>query len=283
MLTHIKNIVSVKNKYAIGAFNTYNLEFTKAIVTAAVKENFSLIIQTSENVLRYTGVPELTNLIQTVVQSNSQKVPIAFHLDHGKDINLIKQAIQAGFTSVMFDGSLLSYNENVKKTKRLVQFAHARGVWVQGELGEVIVGRLGIVSQEKRYQGMTDPDQAQDFVEQTGVDTLAVAIGNVHGTYKLYHKVPKLDIQRLKEIKNKIKIPLVLHGGSGISNKDIKAAIQNGIRIININSELKIAFTNGLRRALRSNLKETDPRKYFILSAKEVERVVSKKIQLFKK
>jgi len=182
----------------------------------------------------------------------------------------------------MFDGSNLPFEKNVKLTQKVVNYAHQRNVLVQGEIGGILKGRSGVISSEKRKKLMTDPNQAKKFVEKTKVDTLAVAIGNVHGAYKLFYKVPKLDIPLLKEINNKIKVPLVLHGGSGISKKDIRKAIKNGIKIININSELKMAFSNSLRKILRDDLREIDPRNILTPSIDAIQRIVEIKIKLFK-
>jgi len=281
MLTHIKKIVQKSNRFAIGAFNTYNLETTRAIVRAAVEMKKPAIIQVSENAIKYAGLESIFEIVQTVVKQEAKGVPLALHLDHGKNFDLIKKAIKIGFKSIMFDGSDLSFEENIKQTKKIVDYAHKHGVWVQGEIGGILKGRTGIISSARRERLMTDPKQAQEFVKQTKVDTLAVAVGNVHGAYKLFFKVPRLNIKLLEEINRVVKVPLVLHGGSGVNKKDITAAIRNGIRIININSDLRVAFTNAIRKKLRDDPREVDPRHILKPAINAVQKVVKQKIKLF--
>ncbi len=282
MIVHIKKLVKITNKFALGAFNTYNLEYTKGIVAGAVKQKFPLIIQVSEHCLSYAGLEEIVGIIKTVIQKQAKGIPLTFHLDHGKDFSLIKKAINLGFPSVMIDGSSLPFAQNVALTKKVVRYAHSKNVWVQGEIGGILSGRLGVISNVQREKLMTNPNQAKEFVEKTGVDTLAVAIGNVHGAYKLFYKVPRLNISLLKEIQQKVKIPLVLHGGSGINKKDIREAIANGIKIININSDLRMVFSNALRKSLRDNPREIDPRLILQPAIKALEKKVEEKIKLFR-
>lgn len=281
MLTHIKKIIQTSNRFAIGAFNTYNLETTRAIIRAAAKQKKPIIIQVSENTVEYAGLESIFEIIRTVVGQEAKDIPIALHLDHGKDFDLIKRAIELGFTSVMFDGSDLKFEENIKQTKQVVDYGHKRGAWVQGEIGGILKGRAGVISSAAREKLMTDPNQAQEFVKQTKVDTLAIAIGNVHGAYKLFYKVPQLNIELLKKINKVIKVPLVLHGGSGINKKDIVAGIKNGIRIININSDLRVAFANAVRRKLMDDAREVDPRRILEPTINSVQKVVEDKIKLF--
>lgn len=267
-----------KEKYGQGAFNTCNLEITKAIVRAAEKLSSPLIIQTSEREALHGGISKLACLIRKFAKES--KIPVVLHFDHGKSFEMIKKCINAGYTSVMIDGSKLSFEANIELTKKVVKFAHRRRIPVEGELGVVPTPKIKtkiIASKKERQKTMTDPDQAQEFVKETGVDFLAVAIGNAHGFYK---GKPKLDFERLAAIKKKVKIPLVLHGGSGIKSTDIKKAISLGICKINVNTELRIAFSDALRKALVDS-KAHLPYKFMKLAEEAVFKVVSRKIKLF--
>jgi len=281
MLVHIKEIVKEidKNNQALGAFNTHNLEFSKAIIKAAELEKSPLIIQTSETSLSYAGVKNIFNIVKNL--ANKIETPIAIHLDHGKNFSVIKSCIKAGYSSVMIDGSNLEFDENVKVTKRVVDYAKDKNVWVQGELGQVIKSSDIKEFQENPYKFYTIPKKAKEFVAKTQVDTLAVSIGNIHGTYKIKNKPPKLSIKRLKKIREKVKIPFVLHGASKIKRDSIVSTIKNGIRIINIDTELRQAFRSGLDRELKDK-NEYDPRKMLGNASKGVTKVVRKKINIFK-
>ncbi|HKL16818.1 MAG TPA: class II fructose-bisphosphate aldolase [Patescibacteria group bacterium] len=280
MLTHIEKLVKkADNKnFALGAFNTHNLEFTKAIIRAGEREKSSLIIQVSETSLNYMGVQNIFNLVKNISQDKDSLV--ALHLDHGKDFSNIKKCIKAGFSSVMIDGSNLSFKENVNITKKVVDYAHEKGVWVQGELGRVIKSSEIEEFKKNPQSFYTKPDKAKEFVKKTNLDTLAVSIGNIHGVYKLKNKPPEISIKRLKEIKNKINIPFVLHGASKLPEDSILAAIQNGVRIINIDTELRQAFKNGLDEVL-ADKNEFDPRKILGRAGQNVFGVVRSKINLF--
>ncbi len=281
MLVHIKEIVNQidKNNQAVGAFNTHNLEFCKAIIKGAEIEKFPLIIQTSETSLKYAGIKNIFNIIKNI--SDQIDVPIAIHLDHGKNLPIIKSCIKTGFSSVMIDGSNLPFDENVKVTKEVVDFSKKYGVWVQGELGRVMNSKDIKTFQENPEKFYTIPEKAKEFVEKTGVNTLAVSIGTIHGTYKIKNKAPKLSIKRLKEIREQVKIPFVLHGASKIKKESIVSTIENGIRIINIDTELREAFRSGLDNVLK-NKDEFDPRKILKNASEGVTDVVRKKINIFK-
>ncbi len=281
MLVHIKEIVKKidKKNQALGAFNTHNLEFSKAIIKGAKLEKSPLIIQTSETSLNYAGPESIFNIVKNL--ANKIDIPIAIHLDHGKNFSNIKKAINVGFSSVMIDGSNLPFDENVKITKKVVDYAKDKNVWVQGELGQVIKSSDIKEFQQNPQKFYTIPEKAKEFVEKTGVNTLAVSIGNIHGTYKLKNKPPKLSIKRLKEIREKVKIPFVLHGASKIKKDSIVSTIKNGIRIINIDTELRQAFRLGLDKELKDkNL--YDPRTILKNASKGVTKVVRKKINIFK-
>lgn len=280
-LEHIKNIVprAHREKYAIGAFNTQNLEITLGIIRAANVKRAPVIIQVSETTIEYAGLKPITHIVKTVAK-NLASVPVALHLDHGRKFQSVVECISAGFSSIMMDASDLPFDENVAITRRAVEYAHRHGVWVQGELGR-LKGVEDVVKVKEREAFMTDPDEAKEFVRRTGVDTLAVSIGNIHGIVKLMKGVPKLDLKRLKKIQERVKIPLVLHGASGIKEEEIQKAVKLGICIINIDTEIRLAFTDAVRDTLKKDPKVYDPRKVLAPSINAVAEIVRKKIQMF--
>ncbi len=215
MLTTLSKVLKKANAggYAVGAFNVNNLEFIQAIIDAAEAENSPVILSTSEGAISYAGMAELGVLAH--IAAKKTKVPVVFHLDHGKDEKLITEAIKSGlYTSVMFDGSHLPYKDNLRITKKIVSLAHKHDVSVEAELG-AIAGIEDFVSVEEKDAHLTDPEQALEFVNKTGCDALAIAIGTSHGAYK-FSGESKLDFKRLEQIEKLVKIPLVLHGASGI-------------------------------------------------------------------
>lgn len=262
MITHLKIIIpKLKiNKQALGAFNTYNLETTRGILEAADEKSKPLIIQITEKSIKYAGLKTIFNLINNLTIDAPIKPLIAIHLDHGKNINLIKKCIDLGFSSVHFDGSELPFKKNIELTKKVVQYAHPRKVWVQGEVG-VIGGKEQALKVNKKTQNkqyFTDPEQALEFVRKTRVDTLAVSVGSLHGQFIGREK---LDFNRIKNIKTLIKnTPLVLHGGSGVSRNELRKAIASGITIFNLDTTLRIAFTASLKKNLKKNKDIIDPR-----------------------
>ncbi len=284
-------------KYAVPAFNINNLEILKAIMEAGVKLRSPLIVQTSEGAIAYAGMDYLIAMVKTAAK---EKIPIALHLDHGKDLNVIHECIKRGYTSVMFDGSSLPYKENVKKTQQVVKWARAKGVSVEAELG-AIAGIEDFVSVEEKDAHLTDPKQAVDFVKQTKCDTLAIAIGTAHGAYK-FKGDTHLDIERLKKIAKLVKNPIVLHGASGVDedvvklaeyhgakigsargvlDEDIKKAVKNGVSKINIDTDLRLAFTAGVREALDHMPTVFDPRKLMKPAMTLMTEVATEKIMLF--
>ena len=212
-----------KNGYAIGAFNVQNMESALAVAEAAAEEKSPAILQITPSVIKYAGLPYISGLVKTAAQLSS--VPLAMHLDHGEDFETAAKCIDAGFSSVMIDGSFLKFEENIALTKRVVDVAHPKGVSVEAELGKL----AGIEerSVEEKEAILTDPKTAAEFVERTGVDMLAVAIGTSHGAYK-FKSETKLDIERLKVISEKTSIPLVLHGASSVPQWLIEKATRFG-------------------------------------------------------
>lgn len=282
MLVHISELLKeakAKN-YAIGAFNIENLETTLGVVRAAVKKRAPVILQVSETSIRYAGLKTITAIVQTVASVESGEVPIALHLDHGKSFRSVAECVRAGFSSIMMDASDLPLAENIILTKQAVDYAHRKNVFAQGELG--VVKGLEEVPAEERENLMTDPDEAEEFAAQTGVDTLAVAVGNVHGIIKMKKGNPGLDLNRLAEIHQVIpSVPLVLHGASGLPQDEIREGIKHGIRIINIDTELRMSFTNALRETINDDPEVFDPRQVLTPSIEAIQRVVEAKLELF--
>lgn len=287
-----------QGNYAVGAFNVNNLEMVQAIVDAAVAEKSPVIIQTSEGALEYGRIDYLYAMVKTAAQA---KVPIAFHLDHGKDFKLVKAMIKLGLhTSVMFDGSSLPFEQNIRKTKELVRLAHKKKIQVEAELG-AIAGIEDFVSVAERDAHLTNPAQAAIFAKKTGCNSLAIAVGTSHGAYK-FKSSSRLDIARLKEIKAATNLPLVLHGASGVpmwlkrrcldagckiedakgvSDEQISRAIKAGINKINVDTDLRIAFTAAVRQALAADPANIDPRKYLAPARDLMTKVVRDKMRLF--
>ena len=284
MLVHIKSIISKANKgkYAVGAFNTSNLEVTLGIVKGAVEKKSPIIIQVSESTIKYAGLKTIAGLVQLVANTEGKNIPIALHLDHGKSFRSVVECIKAGFSSVHIDASDLPYEENVSLTKQAVDYAHRFGVWAQAELGAML-GKEGMTLSDipkDRDSFMTDPSQVKDFVKRTGVDTLAVSVGTLHGYFEGEEKI---DFPRLKKINKEIpKMPLVLHGASGLINDDISGSIKSGVRIINIDTDLRIAFTETLKKTLKE-IKPGfyDPRKILTPSIEAISETVKKEINIF--
>ena len=287
-----------RKRYAVPAFNVNDLEFLRAVMDAAVAQKSPVIIQTSEGAVAYAGMDYLVAMARVAAQA---PVPVALHLDHGKDLRVIRQAVQSGYTSVMFDGSSLPYAKNVAQTKKVVALAHAKRVSVEAELG-AIAGIEDFVTVAERDAHLTDPNQAAAFVRSTRCDALAVAIGTRHGAFKFTGKT-HLDIARLQAIAKRVSVPLVLHGASGIREDlkelaqthgaklgkargvldgDIKKAIQQGVAKVNIDTDLRLAFTAGVREAVDDLPTVIDPRKLLSPASALMREVAIQKMKLFK-
>ncbi len=241
------------HQYAIGAFNVHNLNLLHGIINAAQQKSSPVIINVAEVHLQYTSLKEIAPIIR--MAARRVDVPVVLHLDHGLNFDTIIGAIKCGFTSVMFDGSSLSYEENLKQTKEIVKIAHAACVSVEAELGAIGGDEGGGLYGEADSQYFTDPRLAKEFVEKTKVDCLAVAIGNAHGLYK---GKPKLDFKRLEEIAQQTKIPLVLHGGSGISDDDFRRAVSLGIHKVNVYTAMSQAALKTISEAINSDAASYD-------------------------
>ncbi|WP_286680841.1 class II fructose-1,6-bisphosphate aldolase [Tepidanaerobacter sp. EBM-49] len=261
-----------QNNYAIAAFNIHNLETLKATVEAAKEERAPLILQTTPGTCEYAGIDYLVAMAHTA--SNKADIPIALHLDHGNSLDLAIKCIDAGYTSVMIDGSMLPFNENVSLVKQVVEYAHKKQVQVEAELGHISGVEENISSS---HEVLTDPKEAAEFVNRTGVDSLAIAVGTAHGVYK---GKPEIHFDIIQNIRQLVNVPLVLHGCSGVPEEDVKQAIKCGICKINIATDIKIAFADELKKFFVSQPDETDPRKYFKPAIKAVKDVVKSKIHM---
>ena len=283
--------------YAVGAFNTSNIETTQAILEAAGEERAPVIVATSQSAISYAGMDVLSGVVRSMAAT--ARVPVSLHLDHGRDFDVIIGCIRAGWTSVMFDGSHEPFERNVAATKEIVRIAHAAGLSVEAELGR-LVGVEDDISVSDREAALTDPDEAAWFVEQTGCDTLAVAIGTSHGAYK-FKGEPKLDFERLEKIAQKVDVPLVLHGASsvmpelveragrygatlsgarGVPPEDIRTAVSCGITKVNIDTDLRLSFTAATREFLATHTDVFDPRKILGAGKDAMKDVVRAKIRL---
>lgn len=264
-----------KGGYAVGAFNVNNMEIVQAVIAAAEAQNSPVIIQTTEGAIKYAGIDYLSVLCRHAAQKAS--VPVALHLDHGTSFDTIIGCIRNGWSSVMIDGSHHQLDENIAVTKDIVRIAHACGVTVEAELGR-LGGIEDNISVDEKDAMHTDPEEAKRFVAETGVDYLAIAIGTAHGKYK---GEPKLDMDRLDVIKKMLNMPIVLHGASGVPEDAIKDAIRLGVNKINIDTDVRLAFTQGVSQVIKNNPDEFDPRKICGPAKVEMQKVVEAKMQMF--
>ncbi|WP_027179546.1 class II fructose-1,6-bisphosphate aldolase [Maridesulfovibrio bastinii] len=281
--------------YAIGAFNVNNMEIIQGIIEAGTEEKSPLILQVSAGARKYAGQGYIIKLMEAALQDTD--LPVVLHLDHGQNFEICKKVIDAGFTSVMIDGSHLPFDENIAVTKKVVEYAHPKGIWVEAELGRLAGVEDDVHSDEHIY---TDPDEAVEFVEKTGCDSLAIAIGTSHGAYKFSGK-PKLDFDRLEKISSLMPdYPIVLHGASSVVQEYVQMANQYGGNIggakgvpedllrkaasmavckINIDTDIRLAMTAMIRKFLAENPEAFDPRGYLGEARKAVKDMVCHKIK----
>ncbi|MGQ9565008.1 MAG: class II fructose-1,6-bisphosphate aldolase [Candidatus Bathyarchaeales archaeon] len=264
-----------KEGYAIGAFNANNMEIVQAIIETAEEERAPVILQASQGAIQYAGVDYIAAIVR--VAAEKATVPVALHLDHGTSFEQNVECIRAGFSSVMFDGSKLPLQENIAITKRVCEVAHIVGVSVEGELGQIPKSGEN-VTREQLEKMMANPAEAEEFVKKTGVDALAIAVGNVHG---MKTQEAQIDVARIEKIRKLTDIPLVLHGASGIPDESVKKAIKAGICKINIDTELRKAFVRGINTVIKENPNEIDPRKILGKAKAEMKEAVREKIRLF--
>ena len=284
-----------KEGYAVGAFNVNNMEIIQGIMEAAQEEKAPLILQVSAGARRYAGQTYIRKLVDAALEETDH--PLALHLDHGQDFEICKACIDGGFSSVMYDGSHLEYEENIRVTKQVVEYAHERGVVVEAELGR-LAGVEDDVSADKSIY--TDPDQAVEFVERTGCDSLAIAIGTSHGAYKFTGEA-RLDFDRLEKITNMLpEYPIVLHGSSsvpqefvtmaneyggdigsarGVPEELLRRAATFGVCKINIDTDIRLAMTANIRKYFAENPSHFDPRQYLKPARQAVKDMVQHKIK----
>ncbi len=287
---------SMREHFAIGAFNVNNMEIIQGIVSAAAEENSPVILQASSSAIKYAGYNYLLKMVEAATMETN--IPIAIHLDHGPDFETCKACIDAGFTSVMIDGSKYDFEENVALTKRVVDYAHERGVVVEAEIGQlaVIEDDVNVEADDARF---TDPDQAYEFVQRTGCDSLAIAIGTSHGAYK-FKGDANLRFDILQKVKEKLpNTPIVLHGAStvipelvemcnmyggqipgakGVPDEMLHQASLSGVSKINVDTDLRLAMTANIRKYFAENPSEFDPRKYCGAAREAIKEAVKHKI-----
>ena len=299
MLANTKKILqkAAKKGYAVGHFNINNMEILQGVVQAANNLKAPIIVATSEGSIKYAGINFLYDLAKTAAELS--KVPVALHLDHGRDMKIIKQAIKLGYSSVMYDGSHLPFKQNIRNTKKIVKLAHKKNISVEAELGTIGGVEDSIKSRKITY---TDPEKAKEFVQKTGCDFLAVAIGTSHGAYKFAGKA-NLNMDLLKKINQKTKIPLVLHGGSevpqeivkmaerygaklkgvkGVPDSQIRTAVRNGINKINTDTDLRIAFDAAIRKVIKTKPKDFDPRHLLAPARDLITQVAEHRMKVFR-
>ena len=277
MLVNMNEVLypAKRGKYGIGLFNAVNLELARGIINAAEQTGSPVIMGTAEVLFPYGPLEEVSYYL--IPMAKKARVPVVVHLDHGLKKETCLKALELGFTSIMYDCSTDPYEENIKKVREMADIAHSYGATIEGELGHV-GGAEGATeaSVEDASKFYTDPEQAYDFVERTKVDALAIAVGTAHGAYKL---PPKLDFNRIEKIANTIDVPLVLHGGSGLTDNDFKTAIEKGISKVNIFTDINIAAVEAEFRAF------TDMNKGIIdlipASVEAIKKAVIKKLELF--
>ncbi|NGQ96697.1 class II fructose-1,6-bisphosphate aldolase [Brevibacillus sp. SYP-B805] len=263
-----------KNGYGIVAFNVHTLEMMQAVVEAAEECRSPLILQTTVGTVKHLGIEYIAANARVAAEKAS--VPIALHLDHCQDFDLIVQCMRAGYTSVMIDASMHPFEENVQRTKKVVEIARALNVNVEAELGKVGGVEDDIVVEEE-HALLADPAECQEFIERTGVPTLAPAIGTAHGIYK---GEPNIDFARLEEIARRVEVPLVLHGGSGIPAEQVKRCVSLGMAKMNVATELKNAFSESIKQFFLQNPSELDPRKYMAPAKEAVKQLAKEKMEL---
>ncbi|AGB20090.1 class II fructose-bisphosphate aldolase [Thermoanaerobacterium thermosaccharolyticum] len=261
-----------KNKYAIGGFNFNFYDDALGIISAAYELKSPIILMASEGCVKFLGINYIVNFVNQL--KDEYDIPIILHLDHGKDIKIIKNCIDSKFDSIMYDGSLLNFEENIKNTKFIADLCHDKGITIEGELGRISGAEENIENSEDVF---TDPDSVAEFIERSDVDSLAVAIGNAHGLYK---GKPRLDFERLSKINNISKVPLVLHGGTGIPYEDIQKAIQLGISKVNVGTEIKISYIKSIKKYLET-INDNDIRHLVSMVQNDIKELVKKYLDIF--
>jgi len=268
-----------KGRYGIGAFNDNNMEIIQAIVETAEEEKAPVILQASQGAIKYAGLDMIVAMVKAVAEKVD--IPVALHLDHGTDYHQNIKCLRAGFTSLMFDGSKLPFDENVEMTKKVVEMAHACNIPVEAELGQI--GKMGDsdepgVALEKVKESMAKPEEAAKFVELTEIDFLAAAVGTIHGCRTPF---AKLDIPRIKKIRELTDVPLVLHGASGANDEEVRKGIAAGICKINIDTRIRMIFTKKMKEMLEENPNQIDPRKILGPAKDAVKEIIRDRMRVF--
>jgi fructose-bisphosphate aldolase class II len=268
-----------KGRYAIGAFNANNMEIIQAIVETAEEEKAPVILQASRGAIKYAGLESIVAMVK--VMAEKVKIPVALHLDHGTDYYQNIKCLRAGFTSLMFDGSKLPFDENVEMTKKVVEMAHACDIPVEAELGQI--GKMGDSDEpgvvlERVKESMAVPEEAVKFVELTEIDFLAAAVGTIHGCRTPF---AKLDIPRIEKIRELTGVPLVLHGASGANDEEVRKGIAAGICKINIDTRIRLYFVKKMREVLEKNPEEIDPRKILGPAKEAAKEIIRDRMRVF--
>lgn len=264
-----------QGQYAVGAFNCNNMEIVQAIVSAAEAEKSPVIVQASQGAIKYAGIEYIAAMTRLAAEQAS--VPVALHLDHGTSFAQIMSCVRNSFTSVMIDGSKLPLEENIALTNKVIEAVRPLGISVEAELGKIGGTEDDITVSEKEAL-FTDPAEAERFVSETEVDALAIAIGTAHGQYK---GIPKLDFQRLTEIRKRVNVPIVLHGSSGVPDEAIQKAISLGVCKVNIDTNIREAFVAAARKVMVDHPQEIDPRKMLGPAREATVAIIREKIRLF--
>ncbi len=268
-----------KGRYAIGAFNANNMEIIQAIVEAAEEEKAPVILQASQGAIKYAGLESIVAMVK--VMAEKVNIPVALHLDHGTDYYQNIKCLRAGFTSLMYDGSQLPFDENVEMTKKVVEMAHACKIPVEAELGQI--GKMGDsdepgVALERVKESMAVPEEAVKFAELTEIDFLAAAVGTIHGCRTPF---AKLDIPRIEKIRELTGVPLVLHGASGVNDEEIEKGIAAGICKINIDTRIRMVFTKKMKEIIEENPNQIDPRKILGPAKEAVKEIIRDRMRIF--
>lgn len=261
-----------KGGYAVGAFNVENMEMVKAVIMAAGEAQAPVILQTTPSTVKYGALKTYCSIVKA--EAEKANVPVCLHLDHGNSFELAVQAVYAGYSSVMIDGSQKSFEENVALTRKVAEVANLCGIPVEAELGKVGGKEDDLVNSQDEN---TDPDEAAEFVARTGVFSLAVAVGTAHG---FYQKPPVLNKERISEISRKVSVPLVLHGSSGLKGEDIRDCVSRGICKVNFATELRAAYTNAVKELLKEDPKIYDPKKTGLAAMAAVKALVMDRMEV---
>lgn len=267
-----------KNNYAIGAFNANNMEIVQATIETAEEERSPVIVQASQGAIKYAGLDMIVSMVKSLAEKAT--IPVVLHLDHGTDYYQNILCLRAGFTSLMFDGSKLPFDENVAMARKVVEMAHVCDVPVEAEIGQI--GKMDAsdepgVARERIKEFMADPEEAARFVKMTEIDSLAAAVGTIHGCQE---QIAQLDIPRIEKIRDLTGVPLVLHGASGASDEEIRKGIAAGISKINIDTRIRMAFTKAARDFLNQNPDEIDPRKILGPAKEAAKEVIRGRIRV---